>query len=133
MELRTLTKRIAENLGVDAPEIKDITPITNNETIDTPSFESSRYDQVSNAEALQTWINTIYDRGWVAVDTETTGLNEMTAQLVGISLAVEPGHACYIPLTHKIGGEDLFGSDKLAEEQMPIETALKMLAPILEE
>mgnify|MGYP002640809832 FL=1 len=133
MELRTLTKRIAENLGVDAPEIKDITPITNNETIDTPSFESSRYDQVSNAEALQTWINTIYDRGWVAVDTETTGINEMTAQLVGISLAVEPGHACYIPLTHKIGGEDLFGSDKLAEEQMPIETALKMLAPILED
>ena len=57
----------------------------------------------------------------------------MTAQLVGISLAVEPGHACYIPLTHKIGGEDLFGSDKLAEEQMPIETALKMLAPILED
>ena len=49
------------------------------------------------------WIDRIHDRGWVAVDTETTGLNEMTADLVGISLCVEPGEACYIPLIHKDG------------------------------
>ena len=51
--------------------------------------------------ALQNWIDRIYARGYVAVDTETTGLNEMRADLVGISLCVEAGQACYIPLTHK--------------------------------
>jgi DNA polymerase-1 len=48
-------------------------------------------------------------RGVVAVDTETTSLNEMTAELVGISLSVEPGRACYIPVGHVTGGgDDLF-------------------------
>ena len=100
---------------------------------EAPSFESANYEQVCNATALQTWIDAIYERGWVAVDTETTSLNEMIAQLVGISLAVEPGHACYIPLTHKQGGDDLFGSDALAEGQMPLEAALTMLTPMLED
>ncbi len=56
---------------------------------------------VRDAAALQVWIDRINERGWVAVDTETTGLNEMRADLVGISLCVEPGQACYIPLTHR--------------------------------
>ena len=48
----------------------------------------------------------INQRGYVAVDTETTGLNEMQAELVGISLSVEPGAACYIPLgpTKRVAG-----------------------------
>ena len=67
---------------------------------------------VSDAETLQKWIDLIYARGYVAVDTETTGLNEMIADLVGISLCVDAGEACYIPLIHKANrGDDLFGSD----------------------
>ncbi|WP_223425874.1 DNA polymerase I [Tateyamaria pelophila] len=133
MEFRTLTRRIAEKLGVDAPEIKDVAPEAAAGAPDAPDFENATYVQVSDAAALQTWIDLIYERGYVAVDTETTGLDEMTANLVGISLAVEPGHACYIPLTHKLGGDDLFGSDDLAEGQMPLETALDMLTPVLED
>ncbi len=133
MEFRTLTKRIADRLGVEAPEITEPKPTEAADMPEAPSFESANYEQVCNATALQTWIDAIYERGWVAVDTETTSLNEMIAQLVGISLAVEPGHACYIPLTHKQGGDDLFGSDALAEGQMPLETALTMLTPMLED
>ncbi|MEP1588133.1 MAG: DNA polymerase I [Tateyamaria sp.] len=132
MEFRTLTKRISEQLGVAAPEIKDIAPATA-DAPDAPSFEDAKYEHVSDANALQTWIDLIYERGYVAVDTETTGLNEMTADLVGISLAVNPGHACYIPLIHKQGGDDLFGSDELSEGQMPLEQALEMLKPVLED
>ena len=133
MEFRTLTKRIAEKLGVEAPEIKEPDAPAGDDAPEAPGFEDSVYEHVSDAVALQAWIDLIYDRGWVAVDTETTGLNEMIADLVGISLAVNPGHACYIPLTHRQGGDDLFGSDALAEGQMPLETALEMLKPVLED
>ncbi|MEL7166843.1 MAG: DNA polymerase, partial [Pseudomonadota bacterium] len=132
MEFRTLTKRIAEQMGVDTPEIKEPAPHAA-DAPDAPSFEDSTYEHVQDAKSLQTWIDLIYERGWVAVDTETTGLNEMTADLVGISLAVNAGHACYIPLTHRAGGDDLFGSDALAEGQMPLEQALEMLKPVLED
>ncbi|WP_415922605.1 DNA polymerase I [Tateyamaria sp. SN6-1] len=132
MEFRTLTKRIADKIGVEAPEIKEAAPAPA-DAPEAPTFETSTYEQVQTADQLQTWINLIYERGYVAVDTETTGLNEMTADLVGISLAVNAGHACYIPLTHRQGGDDLFGSDALAEGQMPLEDALAMLKPVLED
>ncbi|CAN0580536.1 unnamed protein product, partial [Ectocarpus sp. 12 AP-2014] len=97
-------------------------------------FDHSKYEQVSDAEALRVWLDRIYEVGYVAVDTETTGLNEMTAELVGVSLSVEAGQACYIPLTHKASrSDDLFGSDDLAPGQMPIEEALQLLTPMLED
>ena len=105
MEFRTLTKRIAEQMGVEAPEIKEAAPAPA-DAPEAPSFGDSSYEHVQTAEQLQTWIDLVYERGWVAVDTETTGLNEMTADLVGISLAVNAGHACYIPLTHKAASSD---------------------------
>ena len=122
MEFRTLTKRIADQLGVEAPTIADAPQAVAVE--EAVSFDASDYEWVKDGAGLQAWIDLIYERGWVAVDTETTGLNEMTADLVGISLAVNPGHACYIPLTHRAGGDDLFGSDELAEGQMALEEAL---------
>lgn len=135
MEFRTLTKRIADQMGVTAPVIEAAPAQTGPvEAPEAPSFEDSTYTMVDDAETLQTWIDLAYKRGWVAVDTETTGLNEMTADLVGISLAIEPGSACYIPLIHKAHrGDDLFGSDDLADGQMPLEDALRMLTPLLED
>ncbi len=133
MEFRTLTKRIADQLGVVAPVIEE------KAAADTPAleavpFDQATYEQVSDVDALQKWIDLVYARGHVAVDTETTGLNEMTAELVGISLAVDAGHACYIPLIHKIaGGDDLFSDDTLAPGQIATETVLKMLTPMLED
>ena len=68
----------------------------------------------------------------MAIDTETTGLNDMRADLVGISLCVEAGTACYIPLTHKdAGSNDLFGSDSLAEGQLGLDDVLAVLKPLL--
>jgi len=135
MEFRTLTKRIADQLGVAMPEIND-TPASAPDApeIEDVPFDKAGYTSVSDAAALQGWIDAIYERGYVAVDTETTGLNEMTAKLVGISLAVEPGKACYIPLIHKAqSSDDLFGSDDLADGQMKTSDALEMLKPMLED
>jgi DNA polymerase-1 len=57
----------------------------------------------------------------------------MRADLVGISLAVDPGKACYIPLGHRQGGGDLFASDTLVEGQLPMDQALAALKPVLED
>ncbi|UWR07041.1 DNA polymerase I [Ruegeria sp. B32] len=135
MEFRTLTKRIADKLGVEPPVIADTpAPAADEPQAEDIPFDSSKYECVRDAAALRKWIDQAYERGWLAVDTETTGLNEMIADLVGISLCIEPGEACYIPLTHRDGAsDDLFGSDALAEGQMPLDEALQMLKPVLED
>ncbi|NOC85138.1 DNA polymerase I [Ruegeria sp. HKCCD6428] len=135
MEFRTLTKRIADKLGAEAPAIADApAPAAKEVEAETIPFDASKYECVRDAAALQKWIDQAHERGWIAVDTETTGLNEMIADLVGISLCVEAGEACYIPLTHRDGAaDDLFGSDALAEGQMPLDEALTLLKPVLED
>lgn len=137
MEFRTLSKRMADRLGVEAPAIPDApaaAPVSAAaEAPEAVPFDKEKYECVRDAAALQVWIDRIRERGWVAVDTETTGLDEMVVDLVGISLCVEAGEACYIPLAHKAGGDDLFGGEGLSEGQMPLEEAVAMLKPVLED
>ena len=137
MEFRTLSKRLAEKLGVQAPVIAE--PEVQQSAVEAPEaaavpFDAEKYETITDAAGLQTWIDRIYARGYVAVDTETTGLNEMRADLVGVSLCVQAGEAAYLPLTHGAGqSDDLFGTDALAEGQMDQDTALAMLKPLLED
>ncbi|MEL6701302.1 MAG: DNA polymerase, partial [Pseudomonadota bacterium] len=134
MEFRTLTRRISEQLGVEAPVIEAPTPEADTPAeVEMPPIDPAAYDCVRDLDTLKGWIDRIYERGHVAVDTETTGLNEMRADLVGVCLAVDPGVACYVPLTHKAGGDDLFGSNDLAEGQIPLDDALGVLKPMLED
>ncbi|WP_394199403.1 DNA polymerase I [Litoreibacter albidus] len=132
MEFRTLTKRIADKLGTEAPVIEDAAPAAA-EAPEMPEIKDATYETVRDAIALQTWVDLVYEHGHVAVDTETTGLDDMVVDLVGISLCVNAGHACYIPLAHKQGSDDLFGSDAAAEGQMPLQEALDLLKPMLED
>ncbi len=135
LEFRTITKRVAEELGVEAPAIPEVERKVDDPAMpEVPPIDADAYECVRDEAALQVWIDRANARGWVAIDTETTGLNEMTAGLVGISLAVDAGQACYIPLTHKAAStDDLFGSDDLAEGQMDLERAVAMLKPLLED
>ena len=136
MEFRTLTNRVAKKLGVDSPEIKIVEADGAGATTapEMPPIDPSRYEWVKDATALAAWVRRIIERGYVAVDTETTGLDEMRADLVGISLAVEPGNACYIPLIHKTSqSDDLFGGTDLADGQMGLDEVLAILKPVLED
>ena len=134
MEFRTMSKRIADKLGVEPPVIEETPEEETAAAVEDVPFDHDLYEMVADAEALARWIDEIMEAGYVAVDTETTGLNEMIAELVGISLSTAPGRACYIPLTHKASGtDDLFGSDDLAEGQMGLDAALDMLRPVLED
>ncbi|WP_416915698.1 MAG: DNA polymerase I [Roseicyclus sp.] len=138
MEFRTLTKRIADGLGVEAPAIPDADPAgaepAPGDAPAMPPIDRATYDVVRDAATLKAWIERATARGELAIDTETTGLDEMTADLVGVALATGPGAACYIPLAHKAeGGEGLFGSDALAEGQLGLEEALALLKPLFED
>jgi DNA polymerase-1 len=136
MEFRTLTKRIADKLGIAAPAIADTTPegASPAPAEEKPApFDHGAYEWVRDAAALQPWLDEIVEKGWVSVDTETTSLDEMRAELVGISLCVEPGRACYIPVGHVAGEGDLFGAAKRAGGQMTAEEALALLRPVLED
>lgn len=133
MEFRTMSARIANKLGVSAPVID----IPNGARVNAPKeqvpFDSSKYECVRDASELNRWVHKIYECGYVAVDTETTGLNEMIVDLVGICLSVKAGEACYIPLSHKGGEDDLFGGSSLVEGQMNLDEALKILRPVLQD
>lgn len=135
MEFRTLTKRLADQMGTEAPIIEDL--VEREATSDVPKsppINISKYETIRDAASLQVWVDRIYACGYVAVDTETTGLNDMRADLVGVCLCVEAGQAAYLPLTHRAGNaDDLFGSDELAEGQMNLAEALAMLKPALED
>ncbi len=134
MEFRTISRRVSEALGVEAPVIEEPRGEEGAPEQAALPFDADGYEKVTDAAALQVWLDRIAARGHVAVDTETTGLNEMRADLVGISMAVEPGQACYIPLAHKAEGDgDLFGGGDLAEGQMAMDAALALLKPVLED
>ena len=135
MEFRTLTKRLAEKLKVEAPLIIETVETEGiNDVPQSVLIDPSKYETIRDTASLQAWIDRIYARGYVAVDTETTGLNEMRADLVGVSLCVNAGQAAYLPLSHRAGqADDLFGTDALAEGQMEQATALAMLKTMLED
>ncbi|MFK7902880.1 MAG: DNA polymerase I [Nitratireductor sp.] len=104
-------------------------------------IDHSTYECVRDIERLKAWVAKIYDAGVVAVDTETTSLDPLQAELVGISLAVSEGDACYIPLAHKTGSSesqgDMFSSEpsgaQLVENQISTKDALAILTPLLQD
>ena len=136
MEFRTMSARIANKFGVSAPEIK-VSDKSNaeNDIIELKHIpiNTKNYELIDNINDLNRWIKKIYQRGYVAVDTETTGLNDMIVDLVGICLSVEIGEACYIPLGHTDGEGDLFGGASLCSGQINLEEALTILRPVLQD
>ena len=135
----SLLKRLGEGRG--SPERKvDLNPAKpvtagaaasaegNRQTLaGLPAIDRTKYHCVQTLEALQGWIDRAFAARLVAFDTETSALDAMQADLAGISLALGPGDACYIPLGH--GGTDMFAE---RPRQVPLDRALAMLKPLLE-
>jgi DNA polymerase I len=93
------------------------------------TFDTSAYECVQTAERLHWWIAEATRIGTVAFDTETTSLDAMQAELVGVSLATAPGQACYIPVGHR-SGEGLL-AEKV--DQLPLRLVLDTLQPLLDD
>ena len=161
MEFNSLTKRISEAFGVEppapgeavhapAPAPQQSAPAaTKTEeaaTANGPAQELRRvmdwlrpiplnhsgYTQVTDLQTLEDWIAAATGQGFVAFDTETTDLDAVAARLCGVSLALEPNRACYIPLAHRPGdGLDFSGVGQI--NQLPLEHAIPRLKALLED
>ncbi|WP_370199382.1 DNA polymerase I [Roseibium sp.] len=103
------------------------------QTIRAIPVDSSAYETVTSLDRLKEWCDAAFEKGYVAFDTETTSLDAMQAELVGVSLSTEPGKACYVPLGHVDGEGDLLGGGGLVEGQIPLKDALEVLKPMLED
>jgi DNA polymerase-1 len=156
MEFRTLTKRVTETLGgtptvapagngsaapaTAKPAAKPTAGGSSNGggiaesstpvAPETVPFNLDGYETVTEPGRLAQWIEDARAQGFIAVDTETDGLNPVSAALVGISLALAPGKACYIPLGHGAKA-DLLSGDR--PKQIDLATAIEMLKPLLED
>ena len=94
---------------------------------------SGGYELVQDTAALERWIAAARQAGAVAFDTETTSLQVVEARLVGMSLAIAPGQACYVPVGHVGAQGDLLGGKTEAPRQIPLAAALKLVKPLLED
>jgi DNA polymerase-1 len=123
-------KTLLTRLGSESSSVADA-PV---ETHEVPGLEPDPpcdhdgYETVVDEAALDRWITVARHQGWVAVDTETTGTDATRAELVGVSLALHPNLACYIPIGH--GGTDMFAEKPV---QLDRATVLAKLKPLLED
>ncbi len=128
-EFKSLLTRLADQLEGTLP---------NNEAAPADAGDAGRSEGgnelVQDLDVLQRWVAEARTAGLVAVDTETTSLDSNLAELVGVSLALAPGRACYLPLAHRApeaGDGNLQFGDNRRPRQVPFEAALELLKPLL--
>ncbi|MCX8474156.1 MAG: DNA polymerase I [Sphingomonas sp.] len=119
---RTLLNRLAA--VADAPVETHETP----GLPEDPPCDHDAYETVTDPAALDQWIEAARHQGFVAIDTETTGVDATRAELVGVSMALTPNKACYVPLGH--GGSDMFAEKPV---QIDRDAALSRLKALLED
>src|ERR1700722_2315810 len=95
-------------------------------------IDRTAYKVVRTAAELSAWIARAEDEGVVAIDVETNSADPLQGDLIGLSLAVKPGEACYIPMSHRTGADDLFNGAGLAPNQIAESEAIALLKPLLE-
>jgi len=113
---------IIQRLGLDGQA--EAEPIARVEPSATAAAFSG-YETVTSLERLQAWVAEAIAAGLCAIDTETDGLDAMRANMVGFSIAIAPGRACYVPLRHD---GDL---EHPVAAQLDARAALDALAPLL--
>ena len=94
----------------------------------------TQYELVQSTAVLKDWVTRARYAGAIAIDTETTSMDESLAELVGISLCVEPGHACYVPLAHRRPDPSASSDEPPPSpdppEQIPLDAAIEILRPL---
>jgi DNA polymerase-1 len=111
----------------------DVMAAMDNKSSEPPAAEQievdrSKYETVTDEESLDRWIAEATAQGHVALDTETDCIDCIIARLAGVSLAIAPNRACYIPVGHV--GADLYSD---APSQLPQQLVLDRLRPLLED
>ncbi|UVO50743.1 DNA polymerase I [Sphingomonas sp. SUN019] len=123
---KSLLNKLGTGAGVaDAPQPAPAATIA---IPDDEPCNHDGYETVVTEDALDRWVQIARHQGWVAIDTETTAKDPMLADLVGVSMALHPNLACYVPVAH--GGTDMFAEKP---EQLPRDIVLAKLKPLFED
>ncbi len=153
MEFRSLARRVGDGKATPLEPAPNGRPKALNAPVAAPrhaprpavaevaqTFDTTAYACVRTVDDLKAWIARATEAGVVGFDTETDALSSSHAGLCGVSLAVAPGEACYVPLTHEAepkaqsGGLDFDGdADPEAIEQISPDEALPLLKALLED
>ena len=118
---RTLLTKLEQ--VADAPIAEPTAPVQ-----DDPPCDHDGYETIVDLDALDRWIADARAQGFVAIDTETSGTDATTAELVGVSLCLAANRACYVPLKH--GGTDLLAE---TPQQVDCEPCLAKLKELFED
>jgi len=96
-------------------------------------IDRTAYVTIADLATLERWVADAHELGVLAFDTETSSLDAMQADLIGVSMALAPGRAAYVPIGHVKGAEgDLFGEQGLAAGQLREADVIARLKPLLE-
>ncbi|MBL8350553.1 MAG: DNA polymerase I [Burkholderiaceae bacterium] len=121
---RSWRKELEAELGVGAPA-EPAAAVPGNAPVPVdPGTLARRYETVLDRDRLMAWIERLRAAPLAALDTETDSLDPMRARIVGLSFAVQPGEAAYVPLRHDYPG---------APDQLPLDEVLGLLRPWLED
>jgi DNA polymerase-1 len=109
-----------------------ICPMPDEKTSANPDIKlpDMQFETITTIAQLDKFLSNI--RGVLAIDTETTGIDVMTAKIVGISLAYDKSHGAYIPLNHVSGSNDLFATDLRIPNQLNQNQVLEKLMPFFQ-
>jgi DNA polymerase-1 len=96
-------------------------------------IDRGKYQTIRSLDQLNAWIARVHDVGHFVIEAKASSIDPMQAEICGLALALEPGDACYIPLSHKQSGDGagLFAAG-LASDQITTGEALAALRPLLE-
>jgi len=139
MGFRTLARRVGEAAGGSPPSSASgggaARPSADPAAQAPASIDHGAYVCIQDLETLDQWIARATALGMVAFDTETDALSSANAGLVGVSLALTPGEACYIPLGHEAEAPEggLLLEAPVVLNQIPLEAAIARLKPLLED
>ncbi len=110
--------------GTPSPALRATSPGMPGEVGNAAWAPGRNYELVLTAAAFNRWLEALRGADLFAFDTETTALDYMQAEIVGVSFAIEPGHAAYVPLAHTYPG---------APDQLDRADVLRQLQPLLED
>ncbi len=136
MEFTTLSRRVAGGERPEArPAVMPPRPFNAVETqaVEAEVVDTAAYACVTTEAALDLWIARAFEAGVVAFDTETDALSSADANLVGVSLAVAPGQACYIPVGHETEQDGFAFEASERPGQLPLDLVISRLMPLLED
>ncbi len=135
IESNSLTSKIQKLFGDITPNATTVTEIPQNlsvcditEITEKKDLINAEYKTINTEKQLDEFLSTI--KNVIAIDTETTGLNQMADKIVGISMASDTGVGVYIPIRHKSATFELFATDDTAPNQLDMKTVHDKLMPI---